>query len=563
MVQQNAFEAKEVALGKLFDNDYLFRMPVYQRPYSWRPEQTEELLNDLLGAMKDETTSEPYFLGSIVLIARPGSREHDVIDGQQRLTTLTMLFCALRELSEDVDKQNSLDDRIRERQDVFAGRRDRFRLEIRKQDQEFFHDNVQEPGKLVDFIARSAERATDSRRLILENARFLHEELSRLSVEVRDALSKFIITRCYLVVVSAYNRESAHRIFSVLNARGLDLTPTDILKSDVMGEIPAKNETRYAALWETTEDELGREKFRELFAHIFVIETGNRFHRELAKAFKEEVLSKINGTDFVNETLIPYAEAFQIVTSATYASRARAEDVNRMLNHLRELDNDDWIPAAMVFYDRHKSDPETLLNLLTELDRLAYAMLITATRRDPRIVRYRKMLESAKNGEAGVDETIAHLQLTDVERRRVVDALDEPIYRPRPAARFARPLLLRLDGVLSKGSGASYDYRIITVEHVLPQSPNDESEWTRTFTEDEREYWTHRLANLVLLARGKNARAQNYDFDTKKAEYFQRGGVSNFALTTQVVSEPKWTTRVLAQRQKALIDALKTEWRLE
>lgn len=563
MVQQNAFEAKEVALGKLFDNDYLFRMPVYQRPYSWRPEQTEELLNDLLGAMKDDTTSEPYFLGSIVLIARPGSREHDVIDGQQRLTTLTMLFCALRELSEDVDKQNSLDDRIRERQDVFAGRRDRFRLEIRKQDQEFFHDNVQEPGKLVDFIARSAERATDSRRLILENARFLHEELSRLSVEVRDALSKFIITRCYLVVVSAYNRESAHRIFSVLNARGLDLTPTDILKSDVMGEIPAKDETRYAALWETTEDELGREKFRELFAHIFVIETGNRFHRELAKAFKEEVLSKINGTDFVNETLIPYSEAFQVVTSATYASRARAEDVNRMLGHLRELDNDDWIPAAMVFYDRHKSDPETLFNLLTELDRLAYAMLIMATRRDPRIVRYRKMLESAKNGEAGLDETIAHLQLTDVERRRVVDALDEPIYRPRPAARFARPLLLRLDGVLSKGSGASYDYRIITVEHVLPQSPNDESEWTRTFTEDEREYWTHRLANLVLLARGKNARAQNYDFDTKKAEYFQRGGVSNFALTTQVVSEPKWTTRVLAQRQKALIDALKTEWRLE
>ena len=563
-MQQNAFEAKEVALGKLFDNDYLFRMPVYQRPYSWRPEQTEELLNDLRGAMKDDTTAaEPYFLGSIVLIARPGSREHDVIDGQQRLTTLTMLFCALRELADNTDKRDSLDDRIRERQDVFAGRRDRFRLEIRKQDQEFFHDNVQESGKLAAFVKRSAERATDSRRLILENAKFLHEELSKLSVDERDDLSEFIITRCYLVVVSAYNRESAHRIFSVLNARGLDLTPTDILKSDVIGEIPAKDESRYAALWEATEDELGREKFRELFAHIFVIETGNRFHRELAKAFKEEVLSKINGTDFVNETLIPYADAFQVVTSATYASSVRAEAVNQMLNHLRELDNDDWIPAAMVFYDKHKSDPETLLKLLTELDRLAYAMLIMATRRDPRIVRYRPMLESALKGEAGLDKTIECIQLTDVERRQVVDALNEPIYRPRPAARFARPLLLRLDGVLAKASGAVYDYRIVTVEHVLPQSPDDESEWTRAFTEGDREYWTHRLANLVLLARGKNARAQNYDFDRKKVEYFQRGGVSNFALTTQVVGEPKWTTRVLEQRQKALIDALKTEWRLE
>ena len=97
----------------------------------------------------------------------------------------------------------------------------------------------------------------------------------------------------------------------------------------------------------------------------------------------------------------------------------------------------------------------------------------------------------------------------------------------------------------------------------MPQSPDDEAEWTRTFTEGDREYWTHRIANLVLLARGKNARAQNYDFDRKKVEYFQRGGVSNFALTSQVVGEPKWTTRVLEQRQKALIDALKTEWRLE
>ena len=237
--------------------------------------------------------------------------------------------------------------------------------------------------------------------------------------------------------------------------------------------------------------------------------------------------------------------------------------MNRKLSHLRELDNDDWIPAAMVFYDRHKADPETLLKLLTELDRLAYAMLIIGTRRDPRILRYRDMLESALTGESGLDETIAHLQLSDVERRRVVEALNEPIYRPRPVARYARPLLLRLDSVLARASGVTYNYRIVTVEHVLPQSPDDESEWIRTFSEDDREYWTHRLANLVLLARGKNARAQNYEFDRKKVEYFQRGGVSNFALTTQVVGEPKWTTKTLAQRQAALIDLLKAEWRLE
>ena len=121
-------------------------------------------------------------------------------------------------------------------------------------------------------------------------------------------LSQFVIRNCYLVVVTAYDRDSAHRIFSVLNARGLDLTPTDILKADILGEITGNAEDRYTRLWEDIEDELGApERFRELFAHIFVIETGDRFHRELAKAFKEEVLTVRNGSRFVDEALLPYS----------------------------------------------------------------------------------------------------------------------------------------------------------------------------------------------------------------------------------------------------------------
>ena len=568
---QDTFEAKEVALGKLFDNDYLFRMPLYQRPYSWTPEETEALLNDLLGAMEDEATAEPYFLGSIVLIARPNSREHEVIDGQQRLTTLTMLFCVLRELTDDEDKRNSLDDRIRERRDVFAGRRDRFRLEIRGRDQDFFHDNVQESRRLPDFLARGEARAADSdgRRLIFESARFLYNRLSELNAESRDALSQFIITRCYLVVVSAYNRDSAHRIFSVLNARGRDLTPTDILKSDVIGEIPIGRADSYAELWEDTEDELGRERFRELFAHIFVIQTGNRFHKELAKAFKEQALVEVNGTAFVDDVLIPYTEAFRVVTSAEYEGRLltkganHAKGVNSMLGHLGRLDNDDWIPAAMVFYHLYKEDSEALLKLLTELDRLAYSMFIRGIRRDSRIVRYRPVIESAKSGESGLDETIASLQISDDERKEVISLLDAPIYRPRQIARFTRPLLLRLDSALVD-TGASYDRKTITVEHVLPQSPEPDSEWIRNFPDEEQRLeWTHKLANLVLLSRTKNAKAQNYDFDRKKAEYFNRGSVPNFALTIQVITEKAWTPRVLEKRQKELIDLLKSEWRLE
>ena len=124
-------------------------------------------------------------------------------------------------------------------------------------------------------------------------------------------------------------------------------------------------------------------------------------------------------------------------------------------------------------------------------------------------------------------------------------------------------VLLRLDSELSKGQ-ASYNYPIITVEHVLPQTPEANSVWmTRFPTEDMRQQYTHKLGNLVLLARKKNSQAQNYDFDLKKQKYFSTAkGVSPFALTTMVLTEKQWTPGVLDARQNRLVNALKTLWNL-
>ena len=569
-MMRNTFEANDVVLGNLFSDDYVFTMPVYQRPYSWTTEETGELLTDLLGAMDAGEAQEPdpYFLGSIVLISRPNSSMHEVIDGQQRLTTLTILFCVLRELTEDPDKSLSLDRRVRETRDVFAGGRDRFRLSIRERDKDFFRDNVQTPNKIADFVSREHTYTPDSRKLIFENTKFLWEELSALSGERRDQLSVFLVQRCYLVVVSAYDRDSAHRIFSVLNARGLDLTPTDILKADVVGDIRGADQDSYTRVWEDKEDELGREGFREVFAHIYVIKTGNRFHKELAKAFKDDVLVSSNGAIFIDDTLVPFTESFRVVTNADYESATHAESINRMLGHLIGIrnDNDDWIPLAMLFHNRYKDSPATFLNLLEKLDRLAYAMFVMGIRRDPRITRYRPTITAVENDvESDASALLgvgSPLELTREERADALKALDGPIYRPRPVARFARPLLMRLDSVLADAD-ATYSYKTVTVEHVLPQSPDPESEWGRTFPdEDVRLDWLHRLANLVLLSRSKNSRAQNYCFARKKSEYFLKDGVSPFALTTQVVSESKWTPRVLRSRQRKLINALKAEWEL-
>jgi Protein of unknown function (DUF1524) len=152
------------------------------------------------------------------------------------------------------------------------------------------------------------------------------------------------------------------------------------------------------------------------------------------------------------------------------------------------------------------------------------------------------------------------LQLLETERQEFVRALDGDLYRQVPRGRLY--VLLRLDSALSDGS-AIYDYDVLSIEHVLPQTPPDGSEWCRWFpTQEARDKYVHRLGNLLLLSQRKNSSASNAPFADKKKAYFRKGGVSPFPLTTQALDNTEWTEVVVLERQTQLLEKLKGLWRL-
>jgi hypothetical protein len=184
-------------------------------------------------------------------------------------------------------------------------------------------------------------------------------------------------------------------------------------------------------------------------------------------------------------------------------------------------------------------------------------MLLRRVYATPRSQRYADLLRELADGK-GLDAP--SFQLSDLEKTDTVNRLGGEIYLVSKVRKY---VLLRLDEVLAKDPGVSYDHPLITVEHVLPQNPQADSVWTQTFTDEERLRWTHRLGNLVLLNRAKNSEAQNFDFEKKKAKYFSgSNGVATFALTSQVLSHREWTPAILEKRQVELMAALRTEWAL-
>ena len=498
----------------------------------------------------------PYFLGSIVIIKQPINSLAHIVDGQQRITTLTILLCVLRELSSSQEFQEALTQCIREQSNVVMGIVGRYRLGVRKRDTAFFQNNIQEIGRLSDFLENPPGGMSDSQKRIFENAKYLWTKLSQRSDERRNTLAQFTVQRCYLVVVSTSDQSSAYRIFSVLNDRGLDLSPTDILKADIIGGLDENIRTEYTEKWEDMEEELSRDSFRELFAHIRMIFMKSKMRGTLQQEFQDNVLSRVQGREFIDDVLEPYADAYEILTDASYRSEAGAEDVNNLLRYLNGLDNFDWIPPALTFLKRNPTDAVALSQFFKYLERLAYGLFILRANINQRIRRYAEILRAIEK-EEDLFSASSPLQLLADEKSEILRVLDGQIYSH---LRVRRPLLLRLNSLLSD-VGVRYDYPTITIEHVLPQNPDKKSKWLRKFPdEDERAEWTGKLANLVLLSRRKNSSAQNYDFNKKKEAYFQRGGVATFALTTQVLSETDWTPEVLQRRQKRLIRALRKEW---
>ena len=132
-------EAHERAIGDIFSDAYEFEIPPYQRPYAWEEEQARELLNDLLDAMDNRDASGGlYFLGSIVLVKLPTEAQAKVIDGQQRLTTLTILLSVLRDLTTDLELRIERRGYVYQRASADKGLKDRYRLLLRERDRPFF-----------------------------------------------------------------------------------------------------------------------------------------------------------------------------------------------------------------------------------------------------------------------------------------------------------------------------------------------------------------------------------------------------------------------------------------
>ena len=564
---QLSINAAHKKISEVFSKDYAFTIPPYQRPYAWETTQVEELLADLSEAMGPASNSEGfYFLGSIVLVKKHGSPDSRVVDGQQRLTTLTILFSVIRDLTEKPEKQASREKYVKQVANEDEGIPEALRLQLRPRDQAYFEEHVQNRGATDNLPAW--DRLSGSKARIIENASTILQKLDEMGEEKRSELLKFLLQSCYLVVVEVPTQTAARRIFTVLNARGMDLSATDILKADLLDRAGEHYEDNLSQRWEDIENSLGRGRFNDLFSHIRMIFEREKPQSALETGFPKQVgIFRQDPVRFIDKVLEPFADALALSMNDAELSCQFGAETAELVRSLDRLDNKDWLPPLLLcLQQRDKRERDEVADFVFQLERLAYYQFIVRADVNSRIRRYADVLDALEPPAAerrvrtGTKERSTGLKLVQDELFALFNSLDGDVYL---ATKVVKPILLRLEQASNDGS-AKYDYPIISVEHVCPQTLEEGSQWASWFPDEEHHNeWLHRIGNLVLLNRRKNSAARNYDFDRKKAEYFATGDTSPFTLTNELRQFTSWNPHDIKRRQLDLLRRLAEDWDLK
>ena len=579
--------AKEIQHGKLPLREVFklwFRVPEYQRAYVWETDQVQELMQDTYDAFQQNKDAE-YFLGSLVLKINPENQngvpfnEYELLDGQQRLTTLFLMFAVFRDTAAQIDqnKYRQLIDACQkalfQEEDMYAGTPERMRIvyNIRGSVQEFVEKYIKQQGKISDKasakelaeLAGNKDENVSIRNManaILVMNDFLDEHKSEI-----DLYFLYLYSKVLIIYVATEELQDAFQLFTVLNNRGVKLSNSDILKAENLRAVQSDSAREtYAKKWEEMESYFG-EDFDQFLSHIRTILVKKKAAYGLLKEFEENVYSS-KTYDRTTKQYITHPpiltrgkETFDCIDEfyQIYGKLFDQDnyDVNKdydIYNYIKlmsiGLGTDYWVAPLMDYYKKYKT--EKLKEFIMAVDRKISTDWIIALTPTARIENLNAILQEIEKS-ASADEVLESVALK-IDQAEFERILQGDLY----GKRFARYLMLKLD-LLYHGNTTKFDPpQTISIEHILPQNPGPDSRWVKDFTQQEREEWTDKIGNLTLLSRRKNASQGNQDFILKKAKYFH-GNVELFSSSIQLYNNyAQWTPTELKKNNKSALEKL-------
>nr|WP_243157223.1 DUF262 domain-containing protein [Clostridium perfringens] len=572
-------KAKEYYIKDLLSNKFLFEIPDYQRAYSWTKENLKQLVEDIWESVelnkargnKEFDQYEPYFLGSIVLCSKEykddGCGIYDVIDGQQRLTSIIMLIAAIRDLIDNEEYKKVLSDLIYQKPNVLMGIKESIRVKARGKEEEFFKKYILTNGGTELVKDLDMEELSEAKQNMVnaievfrysffnENGELLEEKLNEFIV--------YLLQKVVLVVITTESFTSAFRLFNVINARGLPLTDSDLLKSENLRVMNPEIRKEYTDIWESHEQDLGKEKLDQIIGFMRTMKLKNKVEESVYEEFSKKIFRnepEYLGVNFVNHLTAVKAlyDKYIIDGNLEGVSEEEKSYYKNLINIMREfLPYDDWMAAVIRFAEKFNDD-KLVLEFVKVLEKRLVIDWVNGNSFADRLNRVYGILEAIEEKDSLEEIKEAPVFLYDLERTTAYfeNALNDIDFYSKGRMMIPKYIFVRLD--MEKRANEVLDYSDkIMIEHVLPRNAK-EAYWKDNFSADQRRNWANKFGNLVIITGAKNTRANNKPFGEKVEQYLSKK--SDFAITKEVLELSDWNMDSLKDRHESLVNRALELW---
>lgn len=537
-----------------------FIIPVYQRNYDWKIENCKQLYDDLIQVIKNN--SKTHFFGSIVSVYEPSGRNTEflIIDGQQRLTTMSLLFFALYNLLEEkiiISEDESLKDQIYEDflVDKYQPQEKRMKLKPIKNDQKAF-------SKLFN---SKDDYIKDSNLTI--NYSYFYERIQKQEITIDELFDA--ICRLEIINITLNNEDNPQLIFESLNSTGLDLSEGDKIRNYILMGLPKqKQDEYYEKYWNCIEKctKYDVSSFIRDYLSVkqLVIPSQKKVYINFKKYVEDSSLKIIE----ILEDLLSYAKRYNILLCEKTSSKELNSCINR-LNRLETTVTRPFFLEVLRLYDENQIN----LNEVAEAFSITESYLFRRTICDLPTNALNKiflLLNREIMRYDGTDsnyiEKLKFALLSKKDRARFPNDDDfslmfteKPIYQMNSKNKIY--ILERLEnfGTLEdKDIYRHYDEGEYSIEHIMPQHLTPA--WIKELGDSYEEIhdtWLHRIANLTLTA--YNSKYSNSTFVEKKTmkNGFEDSGIR---LNTYVSKKDKWTLAELRDRNDYLLKRALNIW---
>ncbi|MDR1276990.1 MAG: DUF262 domain-containing HNH endonuclease family protein [Candidatus Accumulibacter sp.] len=563
MGHNNLLKTSDLTFIDLVGNSKKYRVPAFQRDYSWEQEQWEDLWNDIEGLTA--SLDARHYMGAIVVEAR-SDRDFLIVDGQQRVATLSILALAvisvLQNLGDTEDERARNRDRATRLRERFIGEKDpaslleSSKLVLNANDDAFYQDY------LVQLRPPNNPRGMpNSNRLLWECFCWFKERLTQKLPQggewFASLLSETVARQLLFILIAVEDELSAYVVFETLNARGLELSSTDLLKNYLFSRVSVPADlTALQRRWKTLVDIVRQERFPDFLRYHLLCESPQIRKQRLFKDVRDQVKTPAQVFALM-DAIERRAELFAAINDAEHEYWQENPPAKPYVRELLLFRASQMTPLLFAAYE--KLDPADFVRVLKLVSVISFRYTIVGglntNALEPVYHRAAKaLLTDQISSPAEIFKYLRDIYVEDEKFRR--DFEIKEIVTSGQSKRIAKYVLCKLE-TSATGVPRDYEADTATIEHILPENPS--AAWIPYFTEERQKDFTYRLGNLSLLEPALNRQAGNGLLADKLPLYAQSAYEQTRSIAERGLQE--WMPASLDERQRKMAQKACHVWR--